>query len=157
MRWLKAVGLGLAIGLTPASGEEAPTPAPLKVDDQPLEIPVMTGQDVHGLKIPQYGADGKLQMQFAAEIARKIDEKTLELEQLTVEVADAKGTVEVTIPKSRFDTETRVLAGNDGAKIKRQDFEITGDTVEFHVRSRFSRLGGNVKMIIYSLDSYKDE
>ena len=96
-------------------------------------------------------------MQFAADVARKLDDKTLEMEKLTVEVADPKGTIEVTIPKSRFDTETRILTGNDGAKIKRQDFEITGDTVDFNVRTRFSRLGGNVKMIIYSLDSYQDE
>jgi len=158
MPWFKVALLGMALGLTAASAQQAePSPTPLKVDDQPFDIPVMKGQDVYGIKIPTYGPDGKLQMQFAADVARKLDDKTLELEKLTVEVADPKGAVEVTIPKSRFDTETRVLSGNDGAKIKRADFEITGDTVEFHVKSRFSRLGGNVKMIIYSLDSYQDE
>jgi len=158
MRWLSLTAACLAAGLLAAPAQEAkPTPTPLEVDDQALDIPVMMGEDVRGLKIPQYGPDGKLQMQFAAELARKLDEKTLELEQLKVDVADDEGLVEVEIPKSRFDLETRVLTGNDGAKIKRQDFEITGDTVEFHVRSRFSRLGGNVKMIIYSFDSIKDE
>ncbi|HEY5792683.1 MAG TPA: hypothetical protein VIS74_05250, partial [Chthoniobacterales bacterium] len=126
-------------------------------DEPALDIPVMQGEDVRGLRIPQYGPDGKLQMQFSAEIARKLDNRTLELEKLNVEVVDKEGTVTVEIPKSRFDLETRVLTGNDGAKIKRQDFEITGETVEFYVRTRFSRLGGNVKMVIHSFDSVKNE
>lgn len=160
MRWLSLVAVCLLASPLTARSEEAAKPSPtpeLKVDDQILDIPVQKGQDVFGIRIPQYDPDGKLQMQFAAEIARKLDDTTLELENLTIEVADKDGLMEIEIPKSQFDLETRILTGKAGAKIKRQDFEITGDTVEFHVRSRFSKLGGNVKMIINSLDAVKDE
>lgn len=158
MRWLKLTLPLVALSLGTLQAEEAkPSPSPVAADDQALDLPMMTNEPIRELRVPQYGPDGKLQMQFAAEMARKVSDKTLEFENLKIEVAEEKGMVTVDIPKSQFDTETRILTGDKGATIKRQDFVIDGDTVEFHVRTRFSKLGGNVKMIIYSLDSYKDE
>jgi lipopolysaccharide assembly outer membrane protein LptD (OstA) len=43
---------------------------------------------------------------------------------------------------------TRVLASKERTTIKRADFNIAGDSVEFDTNTQTGRLIGNVKMVI---------
>jgi len=45
---------------------------------------------------------------------------------------------------------TRILSSNERSAIKRSDFNIVGDSVEFDTNSRVGKLVGNVKMVITS-------
>lgn len=119
-----------------------------------MDIPVPIGEDIKGIRIPYFGEDGKtLQMTFDAEVARKLDDKHIEMENLKIDAyGDDDKDFYIEIPKSIFNLETRILTGNNSVLIRRDDFEIVGDAVEFHTKDRFGKILGNVKMIIFSSD-----
>ncbi|MEX1119385.1 MAG: hypothetical protein WEB60_11395 [Terrimicrobiaceae bacterium] len=115
------------------------------------------GQPVKGLKIPYYGADGTtLQMTFEAEVARRVDDSNIELENLKIDaVGDDEKKFLVEMPQSVFNIESRMLTGENGVLIKRDDFEIRGKAAEFDIKSRFGKVLGNVHMIIYSTEEFE--
>ncbi len=115
------------------------------------------GQPVKGLKIPYYGADGTtLQMTFEAEVARRVDDTNIELENLKIDaVGDDEKKFLVEMPQSVFNIESRMLAGENGVLIKRDDFEIRGKAAEFDIKNRFGKVLGNVQMIIYSTEDFE--
>jgi hypothetical protein len=49
-----------------------------------------------------------------------------------------------------LDLKTRVLTSKERTTVKRADFDIVGDSVEFDTVSHTGRLIGNVKMVISS-------
>ena len=49
-----------------------------------------------------------------------------------------------------LDLNTRILSSRERTVIKRADFNIEGDSVEFDTEHRTSRLIGNVKMVVSS-------
>jgi hypothetical protein len=49
---------------------------------------------------------------------------------------------------SVLDLKTRVLTSQERTTVKRADFNIVGDSVEFDTGTRTGRMVGNVKMVI---------
>ena len=128
------------------------SPSPKSSSDE-LDIPVPEGVPVKGIKVPSYGPDGKLQMMLNAEVARKIDGQRIEFENLQIDAYSDDGRkFYVELPRSVFNLETRILAGESRVLIRREDFEITGDAGEFHTKTRFAKILGNIKMVILSSD-----
>ena len=114
-----------------------------------FDLPVPVGMPVNGLKVPQYSEDGRRLMLFEAAVAKKVDEQRVEMESLKLEALDGEGRkIFVELPQALFNLETRILTGENSAKISREDFEITGDSIEFNTKTRFGTLRGNVKMVI---------
>lgn len=117
--------------------------------EERFEMPVPLGMPVNGLKIPQYDPNGKLLMLFEAATATKVNEEVVEMKTLKLEALDGDGQkIFVELPQATFNLESRLLTGDKTAKIRREDFEITGDTIEFNTQTRFGTLRGNVKMVI---------
>jgi hypothetical protein len=114
-----------------------------------FDLPVPVGMPVNGIKVPQYSEDGRRLMLFEAAIAKKVDEKRVEMESLKLEALDGDGRkIFVELPQAVFNLDSRILTGDNSAKISREDFEITGDSIEFNTKTRFGTLRGNVKMVI---------
>ena len=114
-----------------------------------FDLPVPVGMPVNGIKVPQYAEDGRRLMLFEAAVAKKVDEQRVEMESLKLEALDGEGRkIFVELPQALFNLETRILTGENSAKISREDFEITGDSIEFNTKTRFGTLRGNVKMVI---------
>ena len=130
--------------------------AAASTDDFDLSM-IPPGQPVKGLKIPYYGADGTtLQMTVEAEVARRVDDVNIELENLKIDaVGDDEKKFLVEMPQSVFNIESRMLTGENGVLIKRDDFEIRGKAAEFNIKSRFGKVLGNVHMIIYSTEDFE--
>ena len=63
--------------------------------------------------------------------------------------------INIELPHSVFDLETRILTGDTHALIRREDFEITGDSVEFNTKTRYAVLRGKIRMVIQSADIVK--
>lgn len=122
---------------------------------KPMEIPVPQGHDAKGLKIPYFDGEGKLQMIFTIGVASRIDETHVRMTDLDVETFDDEGQHEMNIdlPTSVLDTETNVLSTKQHVTIKRADFELTGETMEFNTKTKQGGLGGNVRMLIYNLEA----
>jgi hypothetical protein len=115
-----------------------------------MELPVPAGQPVKGIKVPFYGVDGTtLQMTVEADVARRIDDANIEMENMKIEATSDDGTqIFVEMPRSVFNMEVRMLTGENGVTIKRDDFEISGRAGEFDLKTRFGKVMGNVKMTI---------
>lgn len=120
---------------------------------RPFEVPMPNGRDAKGVKLPVRNADGKLTLRYTIGVAKKVDDTHLEMSDLQVETFDENGEHEMTmdLPTSVMDLASWVITAYHPVKIKREDFELTGETMIFNTRTRQGGLGGNVKMIIYNL------
>jgi lipopolysaccharide export system protein LptC len=88
-------------------------------------------------------------MLFEAATATKVNEEVVEMDSLKLEALDSEGRkIFVELPQAVFNLKSHLLTGDKTAKIWREDFEITGDSIEFNTQTRFGTLRGNVKMVI---------
>jgi hypothetical protein len=111
-------------------------------------------QVYNGVHIPNFSPTGKLLMLFDAKSAKRIDDRDIEMQDLKIEIHNNDGsTFHVEMVHSVFNLDTRILTSNTPTTIKRDDFIINGDRAEFHVKEKFGRVFGNVKMIINSGDT----
>ena len=93
---------------------------------------------------------------FDAEIARKVDESHIEMENLKIDAyADDGKKFYIEMPAAVFNLETRILGGDKSVLIRREDFEIVGDAGEFHAKTRFAKIIGKVKMTIFSSENFQ--
>lgn len=142
----------LAGALPLLAADPSPTPAD-SAKPASFEMPVPIGIPVKGIKIPHRNEEGKLIMTIEAEVAKKLDASHIEMENMTIESLDDDGkTINILLPQAVFDLDTRILKGESHALIKRDDFEITGDAVEFNTTTRQATLRGKIRMIIQSAD-----
>ena len=163
----KLITLAAALAICGASigakkGEKPVKSAPKKAQSEKqkesasskMSLPIPKGHDSKGLKIPYYGAHRKLQMMFTIGVASRLDDDHVRMSDLQVETFDDAGAKEmlITLPTSVLDLNTRVLTGKSSVTIKRSDFEVTGDTMEFDTKTKNGRIEGRVRMLIYNLD-----
>lgn len=132
-----------------AEASASPSPSPGSLD-----VPIPPNVPVKGLKVPLFDDKGQQTSLLVADVATKIDPTHIEWENMRIDSTSDDGKkVHVELPHSILDTDTRILNGDKGVLIKREDFEITGDTGEFFLKTRFAKIQNNVKMTIYSLPS----
>ena len=121
--------------------------------DDPLELPIPKGQPQKGVKVPLYGANGKLKMNFEIGIGTYIDEEHVKLERLRVETFrdDGSPELDMDLPDAVYNKKTKIISSQTRVVIKRSDFEVTGNTMAFNIETREGILGGGVKMILTNL------
>ena len=129
------------------------TKAPTAGADEPMDLPIPKGQPQKGVKVPIYGANGKLKMNFEIGIGTYIDEENVKLQKLRVETFkdDGSADLDMDLPDAVYNKKTKVISSQTRVVIKRTDFEITGNTMAFNVETREGTLGGGVKMIITNM------
>ena len=125
-----------------------------KSESTKLSFPVPVGHDSKGLKLPSYGPDGKLKMIFNIGVANRVDEENVQMKDTQVQTYDEAGSPEmdIALPTSTFNLKTRVITTQQEVNITREDFALTGHTMEFNTETRTGKLGGGVKMIIFNLE-----
>lgn len=135
-----------ADGKPPEAGE-TPKPAPK------LSLPLPKGQDSKGVTIPFTDATGKKTMLFKIGVGNRTDEENVKMTDLTIQTFDDEGQQEMTIelPNSKMNLATRIIEGDQSVTIKRNDFQLTGKTMEFNTETKQGWIKGDVKMIIYDL------
>jgi hypothetical protein len=113
-------------------------------------IPLPIGHEAKGLVLPDFGTDGRLRGKFEAKTARRIDEEHVGFQDLEIMTYTPDNRPDLTIDMrtSVLDLKTRVLSSRERTTIKRADFNITGDSVQFNTNTRTGHLVGNVKMVI---------
>lgn len=163
MPWRSLIPALLCLTLQPLWGAD-PAQDPAKnatPDKKPSEtagfgVPAPIGIPVKGIKIPHRNEEGKLIMTIEAEVATKLDEQHVEMQNMKIESFDDEGkTINIELPHSIFNLETRILTGDQHALIRREDFEINGDSVEFNTKTRYAILRGNIRMVIQSANLEK--
>ena len=127
------------------TGSKSPSAAPASKNDRKIDLPVPIGEPVKGIKIPQYDDAGKLTMCLTAETAQKLDEQQVELHKLKVQFDDKEEKeIVVEIPHSFLNLETKMLTADSETVIRREDFEIIGETAVFDTMARQGTFKGRV-------------
>lgn len=159
MRWCRLIlllGAMSALDLKATMPGASPAPSAAAKGEKEFDVPVPIGVPVKGLKIPHRNEEGKLVLTMEAEVAKKVDERHVEMENMKIESFDDDGRkMHIELPHSIFDLQTRILAGDTHTLIQREDFQITGDAVEFNTKTRYAILRGNIRMVIDSGDTEK--
>ena len=110
-----------------------------------LNIPIPLGHAAKGVKLPYYDAEGKLQMDFSIDSAYRVDEIHLQMKLVKMQTYDEDGKLEMTIdmPSSVLDLSTRIVTSDKPVTIRRTDFEITGDTMQFDTQTHSGKIVGS--------------
>jgi hypothetical protein len=156
-----AAALGASTAIAQKSGEEkkkgkeknVPAKKATAKEDEPLDLPIPKGQPQKGVKVPIYGANGKLKMNFTIGVGTWIDEENIKLQELRVETYKEDGAreLDMDLPDAIFNRKTKVISSKTKVLIKRDDFEVTGNSMAFNVETREGSLGGGVRMLVYNL------
>src|SRR5215212_5027525 len=141
-------------GKTPSS---AANPAPNKKPARPKpeegikDVPITEGHDAKGLVLPDFDKEGRLRGKLQAGVTRRLDEQNIEFQgvKFTTFIPETeKPNLQISLDKAVFNLKTQVLTSNVRSTVKREDFEVAGDTMRFEMVTRQSTLEGNVKMVV---------
>jgi lipopolysaccharide export system protein LptC len=116
------------------------------------DVPLTVGHEAKGLVLPNYDRQGKLVGRFEAETANRLDEDHVHFTNLVMTTFDAheKPDYHVNMPNAVLNLETRVIVSDKRTKVKRADFEIAGDAMQFSTMTHQGTLTGHVHMTIYN-------
>jgi hypothetical protein len=142
--------LAFALALLPLRAESFPKPSPSPAQEE-LDLPVPVGIPVNGIKVPHYNSEGKLELVLEADSAQKTDEQNVQFTNLKLEALDDEDRkIFVELPQAVLNLDTRILTGDKSVHIRREDFTISGDWIEFNTKTRFGTLRGNIHMVLSS-------
>lgn len=118
----------------------------------PMAIPIVQGYDSFGLSIPDLDETGRLRSLFVIGAVSRVDDRRVEIRDSFLEsyALDGSKDFSIELPKATLDRFTRVLVANVPVTIRRQEFELHGDAMEFNTLTREGGLSGAIKMVIYN-------
>ena len=111
-------------------------------------IPLPIGHEAKGLVLPDFDGEGHLRGKFIASTARRLDEEHIRFQDLKITTFTPESQIDM--QTSVFDLKTKILSSQERATVKRADFNIVGDAIQFDTNTRTGRMVGNVKMVITS-------
>ena len=128
------------------------TPTPTPGEQNLANIPLPIGHEAKGLVLPDFDLQGHLRGRFEAVSAKRLDEYHVGFHSLRITTYTPENQPDLTIELSEsiLNLTTRILSSNERTTIRRADFNISGDSVEFDTNTRIGRMVGNVKMVITS-------
>jgi hypothetical protein len=146
------VGSCLAVAGGGKHRKAAPTPDASKEELGLKNIPLTIGHEAKGLVLPNYDLQGHLLGRFEAATAARIDENHVHFKNLKMVTYDQqeKPAFNVDMADATLNLETRVIDSKQRTMVKRTDFEIAGDTMQFNTLTHQGTMAGNVQMTIFN-------
>jgi len=123
-----------------------------------IEVPVPIGHEVKGLRLPVRNEEGKLEMQFDMESAKRLNDQDIEMHTTTIQTYNqqtAKPDAKIELKIAVINLDTDVIKTDDPVRVSREDFVLTADGGEFNSKLRQGRVVGNVHLIIYDRDKFQ--
>jgi hypothetical protein len=115
-------------------------------------IPLPIGHDAKGVILPDFDLEGHLRGKFVAANARRLDEVHIAFTDLKINTftPENQNDLEIDLHTATFDLKTHVLSSKEPGTVKRADFHVIGDTLDFDTDKRTGHMVGHVKMVITS-------
>ena len=132
------------------TGKNKPKTRP-KPEEGVINVPIATGHDAKGLVLPDFDLKGHLRGKLEAGVTKRLDDEHVEFREVkfTTFVPETETPdLEIIMTTSVFNLKTQVLNSSERTTVKRSDFEIAGDKMQFEMLTRKSTLAGNVKMVV---------
>ena len=142
-------GCGCAAFAAEKVKRQKPTPSPTAPGDL-TSLPLPIGHEAKGLVLPNFDVSGHLVGRLEAASAKRVDENHVLFTglKLTTFTPENQTDLLIEMADSTLDLKTRVVTSEHRATIKRVDFDIAGDRLEFDTVARRGTMEGNVKMVI---------
>ena len=123
------------------------------------QVPLPIGHEAKGLVLPDIDENGHMLGRLVAGTARRIDQDHMQFKDLNITTftEDNQVDLQIVMTDSVLDLNTHVLTSPHRTTIKRADFEIVGDTVEFDTAARHGTMTGNIKMVITDQSKLKPQ
>ena len=138
------------------SGASKPDPHSKK--PKPIQFPLGEGDDAIKIKIPETNQMGLLLSQLMAAKATRVDNEHVRMSEMNLDLyhPDGKEDFHIIMPTSTFNLQTRIISSEDPVIVRTQDFELTGEKMEFNTVERTGKLMGKVRMLIHNLKQVAD-
>jgi hypothetical protein len=116
-----------------------------------ITVPAPVGRPVKGMRLPLYDAQGKVEVELDIESAKLLDERNAEMNTVSIQTFNQQDgkEIKVDLKTARVNLDTEIFTSKDPVSVSRQDFQLTGDGMEFNVKTRQGKVLGNVRMVIY--------
>jgi Lipopolysaccharide-assembly, LptC-related len=140
-------GSAVALGLADDNGE-----------GRRIDLPVPIGHDVKGLRVPVRNDQGKVEMQFDMESARRLDDQNIEMHTVTIQTYNEqtfKPDAKINLETSTMNLDTEVIKTKEPVRITREDFFLTADAGEFNSKTRHGTVFGNIRLVIYNRNAFQ--
>jgi hypothetical protein len=126
------------------------TPSVSPSEESLTNIPLPIGHEAKGLVLPDFDSEGHLRGRFEASVARRIDEGHVgfHLLKITTYTPENRPDLIIEMTDSVLDLKTRILSSKERTTVRRADFNIVGDSVQFDTQTHTGKMVGNVKMVI---------
>jgi len=128
-------------------------PAEEPAQGRKIVVPVPIGHEVKGLRIPVRNEEGKMEMQFDMESAKRINDQDIEMHTTTIQTYDQQTTkpdAKIELKIALMNLDTNVIKTSDPVRVSREDFVLTADGGEFNSKLRQGRVVGNIHLVIYN-------
>jgi len=122
-----------------------------KPEEGLTNVPIVAGHDAKGLVLPDFDLNGRLRGKLEAGVTKRLDDEHIEFTgvKFTTFLPETETPdLQIIMKTSVFNLKTQVLNSLERATVKRADFEITGDKMQFEMLTRKGTLDGNVKMVV---------
>jgi hypothetical protein len=122
-----------------------------KPEEGVTNVPIVPGHDAKGLVLPDFDHLGRMRGKLEAGLTKRLDDEHVEFKgvKFTTFVPETQTPdLQIVMNSSVFNLKTQVLNSSERTTVKRADFEITGDTMQFEMITRKGTLAGNVKMVV---------
>jgi hypothetical protein len=142
---------GEKISKPEVAGKNKPKERP-KSGEGLTNVPITVGYDAKGLVLPEFDLKGRLRGRLEAGVTKRLDDERIEfngVKYTTFTPESEKPDLEILMNASVFNLKTQVLSSSERTTVKRADFEIVGDTMQFEMLTRQGTLAGNVKMVVH--------
>ena len=123
-----------------------------------IELPVPIGHDVKGLRLPVRNDQGKMDMQFDVETARRLDDQNVEMHSAVIQTYNQqteKPDAKIYLEDSEMNLATEVIKTKDPVKITREDFVLTADSGVFNSKTRQGVVYGHIHLVIYNRSEFQ--
>lgn len=138
------------------SKPEAETKSKPKARPKPEEgvtnVPIAVGHDAKGLVLPDFDHQGRLRGKLVAGVTKRLDDEHIEFKEVkftTYRPETETPDLEILTNTSILNLKTQVLDSSERSTVKRSDFELSGDSMQFEMLTRKGTLTGNVKMVVH--------
>ncbi|HEY0791820.1 MAG TPA: hypothetical protein VGD78_12225 [Chthoniobacterales bacterium] len=118
-----------------------------------FDLPVPVGHEVKGLRVPLRTNEGRLDMLFDMESATRLDQENIEMHTVVIQTYNQETSqpdVKIDLHTAVMNLDHNLLTSKERILVSRNDFELTGDGLQFNSKNRQGRVTGNVRMVIYN-------
>jgi hypothetical protein len=129
----------------------AGTPKVRAPKEFPFPLPIH--EDANNARIPELNQLGNILSVINSAKMTRIDNEHVLMHEVRYDLnkPDGKQDFHITIPTSVFDLKTHVITSDEPVTVKADDFELTGERMEFNTVDRTGKLLGHVTMHIHNL------